>query len=59
MGTQRDLAKMAKSQRGVGSGISGGEVSWKGMVFRKEWSLMRRREPGRRGQGPGKRGIRD
>lgn len=36
MGTQRDLAKMAKSQRGVGSGISGGEVSWKGMVFRKE-----------------------
>lgn len=32
------------------------------MGFRKEWSLMRRREPGRREpgfQGPGKRGIRD
>lgn len=58
LGTKKDQPEMARPEGGVGSGISEGGVSWKGMEFRKKLSLVRRWEPGRRGQEPRKRGVR-
>lgn len=38
LGTKKDQPEMARSEGGVGSGISEGGVSWKRMEFRKKSS---------------------